>query len=266
MLPDRFSVLPPTDQDVGRDGRPQRAGAAIARRSDEGHAGVARGGGEIAVVAGFAVEFAGSPTHRDDADARLRGGILHGREQIGQAIVVGFDQFDLGIGGHGVGPFDVERNLGRPTGVFRRRPSAHQLLDLGEAGRRQAELGIEGGQIAGDVWIVVGVDDGDRLTGTIAHHTAELDVVEAIGRGDFSRRVAQHRAGAAGQRRDFGLSRDVVQGGERIARRIDRKSAGRKQGSNLERLELSPLCPPSRHRLPEIPRVALSCRPPLTER
>ena len=94
-----------------------------------------------------------------------------------------------------MGPFDVERVFQRPALVGGRPFAVDRLFDLGEFWRsRQAELLVEGGQVAGDVRIVVRVDDGDRLSRAVADDVAELDVVEAVGGRDLGGRVADRRA------------------------------------------------------------------------
>src|SRR5208283_1321976 len=94
-----------------------------------------------------------------------------------------FDQNDIGSGSHGVGPLDVERRLQRPARVGRSRA---QVVD-GEVGRSgQVELAVKGGQVGLDVRIVVGGDDGDGLSRTVADNLVDsvsgLDLLRGIAR------------------------------------------------------------------------------------
>jgi hypothetical protein len=48
------------------------------------------------------------------------------------------------------------------------------LIDLLEARRSiQVELRVEGGEVAGEVGVVVGIDDGDGLTGAVQRQLVE---------------------------------------------------------------------------------------------
>jgi hypothetical protein len=71
------------------------------------------------------------------------------------------------------------------------------LVDLGEAGRGGEAVGaVEGRQVAGDVRVVVGIDDADGHAAAVAGDQAvggilEPDAVEAVGVADLGRREGQ---------------------------------------------------------------------------
>ena len=128
-----------------------------------------------------------SPAHRHDRHAGLAGGGGHAGHQVGERLAVGLDQDDLGAGGHGMGPFDVERFLDFPVvGAGPTRVSSGQRCGLTtlieyrqerrrrpvlvverRAGGGQAELGVERVQGLEDARVVVSVDDGDGLAGAV---------------------------------------------------------------------------------------------------
>ena len=59
--------------------------------------------------------------HRDDAGVDHRGRVHLGGTEVGEAGTVCLDQGDLGAGGHGVGPLDVQGDLEAPAVVADRR-------------------------------------------------------------------------------------------------------------------------------------------------
>jgi hypothetical protein len=90
--------------------------------------------------------------------------------------------------------YSTSREISTAESQVRRRVvGAAGLVDLLEAGRgRQAEMAVEGGQVAADVGVVVVVDDGDRLAVAVAGDLGvggveEGDPVEAVGVADLDR-------------------------------------------------------------------------------
>jgi hypothetical protein len=76
-------------------------------------------------------------------------------------------------------------------------PSWSTLLKLGGSGSPNGF--VEGGQVAFDVRVVVGVHDGDGLAGAVAHGVvAEGDLVEAIRVADLGGAEAGRREQVAG--------------------------------------------------------------------
>ena len=206
-------------------------------RGHEGDAGVSGRRREIGVEGRFAGELAAPPAHRHDGHARLTAGEVDGGQQVRAGIVVGLDQEDVGPRRDGVGPLDVERDLGGPAAVGGRRAAPAPLVDFGEGRVGQSELHVELVQVVGDVRVVEGVDDGDRLTATVADHAVEADVVEPIAVADLGGRVAA-RPGAA-QRLD------AVGGVERQVGRVE----DRQQFARFERFQ-SEGVPPDRPSIP----------------
>ena len=98
---------------------------------------------------------------------------------------------------HGVRPFYIKRFLDFPcaSGIGSRQVGAAVLPEFYEAGRiGQAELLVEVRQVAGieigaravhEVGVVIGVDDGNRLSGSITRDRAEADLVDPIGRANL---------------------------------------------------------------------------------
>src|SRR5579875_2793977 len=77
-----------------------------------------------------------------------------------------FDEQNFGLGCDGMGPFHIERRFERPSGIyFRGNSSRRNLLetpiDGGTGG--QAELDIKNIQVCLNIWIVVGLDQGNGL-------------------------------------------------------------------------------------------------------
>ena len=102
---------------VGREGGILGIGGPIiARAGDERHAGHV----ENAVISGLIAGEDGlalgeSPAHRHHRHAGLAGGGGHAGHQVRKRLAVGFDQDDLGAGGDGMSPLDVERFLDFPV-------------------------------------------------------------------------------------------------------------------------------------------------------
>src|SRR5271157_5325398 len=145
---------------------------------------------ENAIIGRFTPKLGRSPAHRDYADARLIAGVIDCTEQGGKAVRRSFDQNDIGSGSHGVGPLDVERRLQRPARVGRGRA---QVVD-GERGRSgEAVLLVKGSKVGTDVRVVVGIDDGDGLSRTVAGNLAarERDLVYSVSVLDLLRGIAR---------------------------------------------------------------------------
>jgi hypothetical protein len=95
-------------------------------------------------------------------------GLVHGRGEVGRAVVVGLDEQDAGVGRDGGDHVEVEGDLPVPARVDGRVVGAAGLVDLAEASagagaRRQAVLLAVDGQVGLGGGVVVGVDDGDGL-------------------------------------------------------------------------------------------------------
>ena len=121
-------------------------------------------------------------------------GVTHRGQQIADRGAIGLDQQDVGPRGNGVGPLHVQRDFRGPARVRRGQVrGAARLAHLREYRIGQAERLIELVQVAGDVGIVVGIDDGDGRAAAVAGHrpVVEGDVVEAVGRADLRRRIAR---------------------------------------------------------------------------
>ncbi len=89
---------------------------------------------------------------------------------------------------HRVRPLDVQRNFFGPIRVRRRKRAAAGLADNIKARRSaQIELLIEYAKIRGNVGVVVGVHDRDRLAcaGPLYLAVAEVDLVEPVGMGNL---------------------------------------------------------------------------------
>ena len=197
---------------VGREGGILGIGRpVVARAGDEGHAGHV----EHAVVGGLiagedGLAFGEAPAHRHHRHAGLAGGGGHAGHQVGKRLAVGLDQDDLGTGGDGMSPFDVERFLdfpvvgagpvrvgrgqGRGLAVLiehrqerRRRPV---LAVERRSGVGQPELGVERVEGLVDARVVVGIDDGDGLAGAV-----QREAVDAVGGPDLGRRVGDRPGG-----------------------------------------------------------------------
>src|SRR5271157_4663843 len=143
---------------------------------------------ENAIIGRFTPKLGRSPAHRDYADTRLIFGVIDCTEQGGKAVRRSFDQNDIGSGSHGVGPLDVERRLQRPARVG----CGRQVVD-GEGGRSgEAVLLVKGSKVGTDLRIVVGADDGDGLSRTVAGNiaTRERDLVYSVSLLDLLRGIA----------------------------------------------------------------------------
>ena len=150
--------------------------------------------GKVCVQLRLLRELAGPPTHGDHGNARLAPGVIHGRQQVGEIIRVGLNQEDACPRGHGVGPLHVERSFDGPIGIGRRKLRAAGLIDYSEArvvGLGRSELAVEDLQVGADRRVVVGVDNGNRLTGAVVRHVAgqRLDLIQPVGMADLGRRI-----------------------------------------------------------------------------
>src|SRR5207249_700002 len=108
------------------------------------------------------------------------------------AVRRGLDEQDVRLRGDGVGPLDVQGDLQGPAGVRGRVGSPARLVDLGEDRVGQAEGLVEVVQVAGDVRVVIGVHDGDRLALAVGDDGpdggVDANVIHAIRVADLSRR------------------------------------------------------------------------------
>ena len=138
--------------------------AGITRGDEEAHPRL----NEVAVEGRLAAELAPAPTVGHVLGVRL--GVVLAGQQVAEAARPRLDQQDLRPRGDRVRPLDVEADLERPAGIRGRVAGAAGLVHLLEAtaGRRargQAVLAAERGQVGLGRWIVVGIDDRDRLAG-----------------------------------------------------------------------------------------------------
>src|SRR5262249_15216947 len=115
-----------------------------------------------------------------------------GGEQVVVGVVVGLHEEDVGPGGDGVSPLDVQGDLAGPAAVGRRHGAAAILVDLGEGRVGQAETHVKLVQVVGDVR----VDDGNRRAAAVAGDAVEVDLIEAVRVADLGGR-GPGRAGAA---------------------------------------------------------------------
>src|SRR6185312_12044192 len=94
-------------------------------------------------------------------------GVLVGRVQVDIAVAVGFDEHNVGSRRNDMRPLDVERFFDLPTirRIGRRKAgSAAGLRNDLEAGWIwQPKCLIEGVQIERGGWIIISIDNGDRL-------------------------------------------------------------------------------------------------------
>ena len=168
--PAREAEACPPDRDHTRRGRrPAHNPSVVAGGGEVADAGLV----EVRVRGRLVGELARAPAVGDVAG--VLGRVLLGRAQARDVVVVRLDEKDARRRREGVRPLDVETDLEAPTGVANRKEASTRLVHLGEieTGRRggptgalqgKAVLGAEGVQVAGRVRVVVGVDDGDRLT------------------------------------------------------------------------------------------------------
>ena len=89
-----------------------------------------------------------------------------------------------------MGPLHVQFDLACPIRVGRREGGGGGLsgsIDtyLDKVGSRQAELTVEHRQIAGNAWVVVGIDEGNGLTAAVPGNRVavvrEADGVDSVG-------------------------------------------------------------------------------------
>ncbi len=175
---------------------------------------------EVLVFSILAREFAFAPAVGDYGDARPVGGGRFGLVHVRIVGRRGLEQDDVGFRCHRVGPLHVERFLEVPVadrrvGVRRQRRAAVfvQHLERRAAGveLRQAEIRVEGGRVGDDVRIVVGVDDGDGLTGAVADDSIERNQVHAVRRLHLRRRVRRRGIVRRNAGLDASRSRHVAQ-------------------------------------------------------
>jgi len=123
------------------------------------------------------------------------------REQVGGLARVALNQDDIGGGGNGVRPLDVQRDLGdRDRHWGRKWAGVAVLVVLLEAGRvGQPKLLVKDVQGAGieigvrrahEVGIVAEVDHGDGLARSVTLDAAERDEIAALSPLDLLRGVA----------------------------------------------------------------------------
>ena len=200
--------------DVGRDGG-IFAARAVTRGGEENNAG----NDEKRIEKSFAngaiaerrVELSRAETHGDFTAAigsnELRGESGAGK-QVGEAIVAGLDEEELGVGSHGVGHLQVERLFDFPAASPVRGRLRALREDDGQIWRGQAELRGVGGQVGSSGGIVecvyhrdgsgaladIGIFSG--YVGVAAENFAVHEVVDATERG-------WRFKGKAGERRKF---------------------------------------------------------------
>ncbi len=117
-------------------------------------------------------------------------------------------------------PFDIQGGLSFPalTRIGPRQTRASVLVDDSETRRGcNPEFRIESGQIGSNVWVIVGVDDCDRLAAAICRRCTEQSVVKPVRRANL-------RGGVTTDRR-AGVRNQVI---------IRLETAGREKLSRLE--------------------------------
>ncbi len=103
-----------------------------------------------------------------------------------------------------MGPFDVEADLEPPALVGGGVVGAAVLVYLLETRRGGQAVGrVEGGQVTGDIGLVVGINDGNGLAAAIPLDGApvEGDLIEAISLADLAGAIARGQTGATGGQR-----------------------------------------------------------------
>ena len=143
-------------------------------------------------------KLAAAPTHRHGNHAGRVARVVHRRQQVVVRGAVRLDEQDVGPRRDRVGPLHIQGDFRSPARVRLGQPArAAGLTYLGEDGVGEVERLGELFQVAGDVRIVVGVDDGDRRAAAVPG-----DLVEPVGAADFSRGVARRprRRPSAGTR------------------------------------------------------------------
>src|SRR5436305_353094 len=100
--------------------------------------------GEVEIIRGLGGPLAAAKAHGNDRYAGLAAGVVDGGKQVAEIVGVGLDEEDLGSGGDGMGPFDIEADFQSPALVGGGEGGAAILIDLGEAGGRgDAQGGVE---------------------------------------------------------------------------------------------------------------------------
>src|SRR4051794_5672735 len=124
----------------------------------------------------------------------MRRAVVDGGEKVGIVGCAGLDQEDLGLRRHGVRPFDVQCGLQLPAArrVTTWVASSPGLVNptqegtcrgVGRRAKGAEVLSVKGVQVALNRAVVVGIDDGDRLTGAVPRDggaIAEGDLVEPV--------------------------------------------------------------------------------------
>ena len=186
---------------------------------------MAGGRGEDGVIGGLPGEFAGGGVaDRHDGHAGLLSCPVDAApDHIDGVGSAGFDEDDAGLGRQGVRRLDVEGFLGFPVGrsgsgrVNARKGGAAVFIDFAEAGRvGDLKESVETLQVAGDVGVVVGIDDGDGLAAAVAYDSAEADGVNAVGVTDL---VGAESVGRGKARKETAIF-------ERLKSELSRASGG----------------------------------------
>ena len=200
--------------------------AAVAGRGQECHPVVTGGRGEDRVECRLLREFAASKAHRDGRDSRKRRRGWHGcLNQIQCSRSVGFDEDDVRHGSDRVSPLDVKRFLDAPAPLYVGRGQwtcLPILIHFREARRvGKAVLLVEGVKVARGGRPVVGVNDRDRLTRSIADNIAEHDLVDAVSLANLRGGVSDWPGGPI-ERDPVGVLRDLK--GRPEVRRVQERS------------------------------------------
>ena len=93
-------------------------------------------------------------------------------------------------------PFNIQGRFSFPPlariGPWQTRPAI--LIDDSETRWRcNPELGIKGGQISRNIWVIVSVDDRDCLAATVGRCRTKRYVVKPVGCAKLGRRIATDR-------------------------------------------------------------------------
>ncbi len=163
------------------------------------------GRGEELVVIRFAGILIAAEAHRDDANAGLAARVVDG---AGDEVVVGrivrFDEQQVCLRGHGVGPLEIEIGFELPrsagaAGACRISRRVIRRAILGDSLERRRigkpERFIELLQVMEGGRRVVGIDDRDGLSSAIALNAGERNQIHSVSFSDLTGREAD-RAGA----------------------------------------------------------------------
>ena len=196
----KIQIGPADRQHVGRFRR-ETGMPVITRGSDERDSLMSAGSNEIRIaqaliVGGIADVVVAPPAHRNGRNSGLLPSIVDGREQIRIRGAIRLDEQDIRTGCDGMRPFDIQGRLSFPAlaRIGARQIRAAVLVDDLETRRGcDPEFSIEGGQIGGDIRVVVGVDDRDRLAAAVGCRRAERRIVKSIRRANLRRRITADR-------------------------------------------------------------------------